>query len=122
MAKTNSLMQIVAAPTLQIFFARVVFAAPSNRAARGFHLNAKTLHSIAGMKPQDSMRTSSLGIKSDQMRKHIDANQTHVGVWVHDEALQTPAPLLHATALKTRLPGNTNVSWILIGMLNMRIT
>ena len=47
------------------------------------------------------MRTSSLGIRSDQMRKRMDANQTHAGAWVHDEALQTAAPLLHATALRT---------------------
>ena len=94
-------MQVVVVPTLQTFFSRVVLTAPSNRAARGFHPSAKTLHSIAGMKPQDSMRTSSLGIRSDQMRKRMDANQTHAGAWVHDEALQTSAPLLHATALRT---------------------
>ena len=47
------------------------------------------------------MRTSSLSIRSDQMRKRMDANQTHAGAWVHDEALQTSAPLLHAAALRT---------------------
>ena len=47
------------------------------------------------------MRTSGLGIKSDQMRKRMDANQTHAGAWVHDEALQTSASLLHAVALRT---------------------
>ena len=31
----------------------------------------------------------------------MNANQTHAGAWVHDEALQTAAPLLHATALRT---------------------
>ena len=62
----TTLMQVVVVPTLQTFFSRVVLTAPSNRAARGCHPSAKTLHSIAGMKPQDSMRTSSLGIKSDQ--------------------------------------------------------
>ena len=87
--------------TLQTFFSRVVLAAPSNRAARGFHPSAKTLRSIVGMQPQDSMRTSSLGIKRDQMRKRMDANQTHAGAWVHDEALHTSAPRLHATGLKT---------------------
>ena len=97
----TTLMQDVVVPTLQTFFSRVVLTAPSNRAARGFHPSAKTLHSIAGMKPQDSMRTSSLGIKNDGMRKRMDANQTHAGAWVHDEALQTAAPLLHATALRT---------------------
>ena len=35
------------------------------------------------------------------MRKRMDANQTHAGAGVHDEALQTSAPLLHATALRT---------------------
>ena len=47
------------------------------------------------------MRTSSLHIKSEQMRKRLDANQTHAGGWVHDEALQTSASLLHAAALRT---------------------
>ena len=94
-------MQLVVVRTLQTFFSCVVLTAPSNRAARGFHPSAKTLHSIAGMRPQDSMRTSSLGIKNDGMRKHIDANQTYAGAWVHDEALQTAAPLLHAAALRT---------------------
>ena len=47
------------------------------------------------------MRTSNLTIKSDRMRKRMDANQTHAGGWVHDEALQTSAALLHATALRT---------------------
>ena len=72
-------MQVVVVPTLQTFFSRVVLTAPSNRAARGVHPSAKTLHSIASMKPQDSMRTSSLGIKSDQMRKRMDATQTDAG-------------------------------------------
>ena len=47
----TTLMQVVVVPTLQTFFSRVVLTAPSNRAARGFHPGAKTLHSIAGMKP-----------------------------------------------------------------------
>ena len=72
-----------------LFFPRVVPTAPSNRAARGSHPSTNPLHAIAGMEPQYAMRTSSLGIKRDRMRKRIDANQTDVGVWVHDEALQT---------------------------------
>ena len=47
------------------------------------------------------MRTSSLHIKSDHMRKRMNANQTHAVAWIHDEALQTFAPLLHAAALRT---------------------
>ena len=43
------------------------------------------------MQPHDSMRISNLHIKSDQMRKRMDANQTYAGGWVHDEALQTAA-------------------------------
>ena len=92
-------MQLVVVPTLRMFFERVLLTAPSNRAARGFDPAAKTLHSIAGMKPEDSMRTSNLGIKNDQMRKRMDANQTHAGAWIHDEALQTAVrycmPLLY---------------------------
>jgi hypothetical protein len=97
----TSLMQLVVVPTLRTFFRRVLLTAPSNRAARGFDPSAKTLHSVAGMTPQDSMRTSSLHIKSDRMRKRMDANQTHAGAWAHDEALQTSAPLLHAACLRT---------------------
>ena len=97
----TTLMQVVVVPTLRTFFTTVVLTAPSNRAARGFDPTAKTLHSIAGMRPADSMRTSNLHIKSDKMRKRMDANQTHAGGWVHDEALQTSAPLLHAAALRT---------------------
>ena len=94
-------MKAVVVPTLNAFFERVILTAPSNRAARGFDPLAKTMHSLAGMKPKDSMRTSALHIKSDKMRKRMDANQTHAGAWVHDEALQTSAPLLHAAALRT---------------------
>ncbi len=94
-------MQVVVVPTLRLFFNRVLLTAPSNKPARGFDPSAKTMHSVIGMKPQDSMRTSSLHIKSDNMRKRMDANQTHAGAWVHDEVLQTSAPLLHAAALRT---------------------
>ena len=97
----TTIMQVVVVPTLRTFFRSVVLTAPSNRTARGFDPSAKTLHSIAGMKPHDSMRISNLHITSDQMRKRMDANQTYAGGWVHDEALQTAATLLHAAALRT---------------------
>jgi hypothetical protein len=97
----TTVMQVVVVPTLRTFFSKIVLTAPSNRAARGFDPSAKTLHSISGMRPVDSMRTSSLQIKSDRMRKRMDANQTHAGAWVHDEALQTAAPLWHAACLRT---------------------
>ena len=97
----TTIMQVVVVPTLRTFFQSVVLTAPSNRAARGFDPSAKTLHSIAGMKPHDSMRISNLHIRSDQMRKRMDANQTYAGGWVHDEALQTAATLFHAAALRT---------------------
>ena len=97
----TTVMQKVVVPTLRTFFRKVLLTAPSNRAARGFDSSAKTLHSVSGMTPQDSMRTSNLHIKSDQMRKRMDANQTHAGAWVHDEALQTAAALWHAAALRT---------------------
>jgi hypothetical protein len=97
----TTIMQAVIVPTLRTFFKSIVLSAPSNRAARGFDPHAKTLHSIAGMRPQDSMRISSLHIKTDQMRKRMDAIQTHAGAWIHDEALQTSASLLHAAALRT---------------------
>ena len=97
----TTIMQLVVVPTLRVFFKRIVLTAPSNRAARGFDPTAKTLHSLACMKPADSMRTASLSLKGDAMRKRMDANQTHAGAWVHDEALQTAAPLLHAAALRT---------------------
>jgi hypothetical protein len=97
----TTLMQVVVVPTLRTFFEKVVLTAPSNRAARGFDPSAKTLHSISGLRPVDSLRTSNLQIKSDRMRKRMDANQTHAGAWAHDEALQTAAALWHAACLKT---------------------
>ena len=97
----TTIMQVVVVPILRTFFQAIVLTAPSNRAARGFDPSAKTLHSIAGMKPHDSHRISNLHIKNDWMRKRMDANQTHAGGWIHDEALQTSATLLHATALRT---------------------
>ena len=97
----TTIMQYVIVPTIRIFFKRILLTAPSNRAARGFDPTAKTLHSVAAMTPQDSMRISNLHIKSDRMRKRMDANQTYAGAWIHDEALQTSAPLLHAAALRT---------------------
>ena len=42
----TTLMQLVVVPTLQTFFSRVVLTAPSNRAARGFHPIANTLHPL----------------------------------------------------------------------------
>jgi len=65
----TTLMQLVVAPVARTYFTQVVFTAPSNRAARGFDPRAKTMHSIAGIRPVDSMRTASLHIKGDQMRK-----------------------------------------------------
>jgi hypothetical protein len=88
----TTITQEVVAPTLRTFFSKVALTMPSNRAARGFEPRAKTTHSVAGMRPQDSFRTSTLHIKNDQMRKNMDANQTHAGAWVRDEALQTAAP------------------------------
>ena len=104
----TTMMQIVLVPVLKTFFRKVVLTAPSNRAARGFDPTAKTLHSVSGMKPQDSMRTSSLHIKTDQMRKRLDANQTHAGAWIHDEALQTGASLWNAAALRTTYARETH--------------
>ena len=97
----TTMMQLVVVPVLRTFFKQIVLTAPSNRAARGFDPTAKTLHSLSCMKPADSMRTSSLSLKGDAMRKRMDANQVYAGAWVHDEAFQTGAPLLHAAALRT---------------------
>ena len=49
------------------------------------------MHSLAGLKPQDSMRTSDLSLKIDAMRKRMEAIQARAGAWIHDEALQTSA-------------------------------
>ena len=106
----TTVMQTVVVPTLRTFFAKVLLTAPSNRAARGLDPSAKTLHSVSGMRPQDSMRTSNLTIKSDRMRKRMDPNQTHAGRWVHDEAYQTAAPLWHAAALRTTMQGSMSTS------------
>jgi hypothetical protein len=97
----TTIMQEVVVPTLRTFFSKVVLSAPSNRAARGFDPRAKTIHSVTGMRPQDSFRTSRLHIKNNQTRKRMDANQTHAGAWVRDDALQTAAPLFHARSPRT---------------------
>ena len=97
--RKTTTMQKVAVSTLLALFKHVVLAAPSNRAARGFHPGAKTMRSLAGITPADSTRTSVLNIKGGDMRRRMDANQMRAGVCVHDEALQTSAPLPHAAAL-----------------------
>ena len=97
----TTIMQLVIVPILETFFSRVVLTAPSNRAARRLGPRAKNMHSIACMRPPDSMRTSSLHIKTDHMRKRLDANQTQVGGWIHDEVLQTASTVLHAASLRS---------------------
>ncbi len=96
----TTIMQKVVVPVLEIFFSKIVLTAPSDRAARGFHPRAKTMHSIACMLPQGSFRTAQLEITA-AMRKRLDANQTHAGACVHDEVVQTSAKLFHAAALRT---------------------
>ena len=50
----TTILQRVVVPVLELFFEKVIMSAPSNRAARGFDPRAKTMHSLAGLKPQDS--------------------------------------------------------------------
>ena len=62
----STVMLDIVSPTCEIYFERVVRTASSNRAARGF--NAKTLHSVSGLRPHDSLRTANLRIPTHAMR------------------------------------------------------
>ncbi len=59
------------------------------------------MHSLAGLKPRQSLRTSKLGGMSHALRKKLAAAQGRAGAWLMDEALQTQAQLFHAGALRT---------------------
>ena len=62
--KTTMLERVIC-PTYETFFERADRATPSNKAARLF--KAKTVHSLNGFKPSDSLRTVNVRIKTDAM-------------------------------------------------------
>ena len=94
--KTTMLLDVVS-HTFETFFERVVRATPSNRAARFF--GAKTVHSLSGLRPHDSLRTASLRIRSDAVRKKMDAVQLRTGALLVDEFSQLQAQLWQALCL-----------------------
>ena len=49
------------------------------------------MHSLSGLKPQQSLRTSKLGGMNHALRKKLSAVQGRAGAWLMDEALQTQA-------------------------------
>ena len=67
-------------PLRRAFFGPVgvVLAAPSHKAARG--IGAKTLHSVLGFTPDNSLRTAALALtsqKSVKLEAHIPAGGRH---------------------------------------------
>ena len=94
--KTTMLLKVIS-PLLETFFACVARATPSNKAARNF--KAKTIHSLSGLRPVDSLRTANLRIRSDAIRKKMDAVQVRAGALLIDEALQVQGQLWHACCL-----------------------
>ena len=94
--KTTIMLDVIS-PTLETFFDRVVRAAPSNKAAR--HFKAKTVHSLNGLRPQDSLRAANLRIRNETVRKKMDALQCRAGAYLIDEVGQLQAQLLHASCV-----------------------
>ena len=67
----TTMLQTIICPTYETFFERADRATPSTKAARLF--KAKTVHSLNGFKPSDSLRTVNICIKTDTMRKRTQA-------------------------------------------------
>ena len=94
--KTTMLLEVIC-PTYETFFERIDRATPSNKSARLF--NAKTVHSLNGIKPSDSLRTINIRIRTDAMRKRTQAVHNRSGALFIDEYGQLQAQLYHANNL-----------------------
>ena len=77
-------------------FTGVVLAAPSNKAARG--IGAKTLHSLLGFTPENSLRTAALAL-STQKRVKLERTFLHAGIMIHDEYSMLAGAMNHAASL-----------------------
>lgn len=94
--KTTMLEKVIC-PTYETFFERTDRATPSNKAARLF--KAKTVHSLNGFRPSDSLRTVNIRIRTDTMRKRTQAVHVKSGALFIDEYGQLQTALYHANNL-----------------------
>ena len=85
-------------PLCRAYFgvAGVVLAAPSNKAARG--INAKTLHSVLGFTPENSLRTAALALTT-QKRVKLERTFLPAGAMLHDESSMLAGTMNHAASL-----------------------
>ncbi len=91
------MLEKVICPTYETFFERTDRATPSNKAARLF--KAKTVHSLNGFRPSDSLRTVNIRIRTDTMRKRTQAVHVKSGALFIDEYGQLQTALYHANNL-----------------------
>ena len=94
--KTTMLEKVIC-PTYETFFELTARATPSNKSARLF--NAKTVHSLNGFRPSDSLRTVNIRIRTDTMRKRTRAVHERCGALFIDEYGQLPTTIWHAACL-----------------------
>ena len=94
--KTTMLEKVIC-PTYETFFELTARATPSNKSARLF--NAKTVHSLNGFRPSDSLRTVNIRIRTDTMRKRTRAVHERCGALFLDEYGQLPTTLWHGACL-----------------------
>ena len=87
----------VICPTYETFFEVTARATPSNKPARLF--KAKTVHSLNGFRPSDSLRTVNIRIRTDAMRKRTQAVHMKCGALLIDEYGQLQTTLFHASCL-----------------------
>jgi len=85
-------------PLCRAFFGPVgvVLAAPSNKAARG--IGAKTLHSVLGFTPDNSLRTAALALTT-QKRVKLERTFLPAGAMIHDEHSMLAGAMNHAASL-----------------------
>ena len=90
--------QLFLVPLRRAFFGfiGVVLAAPSNKAARG--IGAKTLHSLLGFTPENSLRTAALAL-STQKRVKLERTFLHAGIMIHYEYSMLAGAMNHAASL-----------------------
>ena len=74
----------------------VVLAAPSNKAALG--IGAKTLHSVLGFTPDNSLRTAALALTT-QKRVKLERTFLPAGAMIHDEHSMLAGAMNHAASL-----------------------
>ncbi len=91
------MLEEVICPTYETFFERTDRATPSNKSARLF--KAKTVHSLNGFRPSDSLRTVNIRIRTDAMRKRTQAVHAKSGALFIDEYGQLQTALYHASNL-----------------------